>query len=205
MRCKDDSSDGGISHVHHLRYALACVMSLLPSRDSRFHFTVGEVDCLPIASNDGSDLVAAKTLGENLSCVFCIQLPDRPVTAPCRHNFCLKCVGIAAAEASTSQAAATGNELKIRKGTSSSSNLRGECFFCCYYCLYFLEEDIAFVGGLGWQWRLFMVELFKDGIVSGKTINKCNILPGESTSSSGSRSIHLSSCCFWQRATTCGS
>ncbi|XP_010549083.1 PREDICTED: E3 ubiquitin-protein ligase ORTHRUS 2-like [Tarenaya hassleriana] len=35
------------------------------------------------------DLIAA--LGENLNCSFCIQLPDRPVTTPCGHNFCLKC------------------------------------------------------------------------------------------------------------------
>eukprot|EP01018_Ginkgo_biloba_P021194 Gb_19211 [translate_table: standard] len=28
---------------------------------------------------------------ESLNCIFCIQLPDRPVTTPCGHNFCLKC------------------------------------------------------------------------------------------------------------------
>ncbi|OVA17365.1 zinc finger protein [Macleaya cordata] len=27
----------------------------------------------------------------NLNCSFCMQLPDRPVTTPCGHNFCLKC------------------------------------------------------------------------------------------------------------------
>ncbi|KAL5733853.1 hypothetical protein ACOSP7_031714 [Xanthoceras sorbifolium] len=26
-----------------------------------------------------------------LSCSFCMQLPERPVTTPCGHNFCLKC------------------------------------------------------------------------------------------------------------------
>ncbi|XP_061344128.1 E3 ubiquitin-protein ligase ORTHRUS 2-like [Gastrolobium bilobum] len=26
-----------------------------------------------------------------LNCSFCMQLPDRPVTTPCGHNFCLKC------------------------------------------------------------------------------------------------------------------
>ncbi|KAF9604880.1 hypothetical protein IFM89_011162 [Coptis chinensis] len=27
----------------------------------------------------------------NFNCSFCMQLPDRPVTTPCGHNFCLKC------------------------------------------------------------------------------------------------------------------
>ncbi|CAA7045882.1 unnamed protein product [Microthlaspi erraticum] len=99
----------------------------------------GEDDSLPVASNDGSGVVAAihaieadmtltdadkakkkqemmggnivvdeeeekkdkglgdddvlATLGENLTCVFCFELPDRPVMAPCGHNFCLKCFG----------------------------------------------------------------------------------------------------------------
>ncbi|RDX75256.1 E3 ubiquitin-protein ligase ORTHRUS 2, partial [Mucuna pruriens] len=26
-----------------------------------------------------------------LNCAFCMQLPERPVTTPCGHNFCLKC------------------------------------------------------------------------------------------------------------------
>ncbi|CAK9186891.1 unnamed protein product [Ilex paraguariensis] len=30
-------------------------------------------------------------LGENFKCSFCMQLPERPVTTPCGHNFCLKC------------------------------------------------------------------------------------------------------------------
>ncbi|KAF3441385.1 hypothetical protein FNV43_RR15299 [Rhamnella rubrinervis] len=30
-------------------------------------------------------------LGGSLNCSFCMQLPDRPVTTPCGHNFCLKC------------------------------------------------------------------------------------------------------------------
>ncbi|XP_058092902.1 E3 ubiquitin-protein ligase ORTHRUS 2-like [Magnolia sinica] len=30
-------------------------------------------------------------LDVNLNCSFCIQLPERPVTTPCGHNFCLKC------------------------------------------------------------------------------------------------------------------
>ncbi|KAJ4890635.1 E3 ubiquitin-protein ligase ORTHRUS 2 [Raphanus sativus] len=36
-----------------------------------------------------ADILAA--LGENLKCSFCIQLLERPVTAPCGHSFCLKC------------------------------------------------------------------------------------------------------------------
>lgn len=28
---------------------------------------------------------------ESLNCTFCMQLPERPVTTPCGHNFCLKC------------------------------------------------------------------------------------------------------------------
>jgi hypothetical protein len=28
---------------------------------------------------------------EHLSCRICLGLCDRPVTAPCQHNFCLKC------------------------------------------------------------------------------------------------------------------
>ncbi|XP_072969321.1 E3 ubiquitin-protein ligase ORTHRUS 2-like [Typha angustifolia] len=30
-------------------------------------------------------------LDEKFNCSFCMQLPDRPVTTPCGHNFCLKC------------------------------------------------------------------------------------------------------------------
>ncbi|KDP37905.1 hypothetical protein JCGZ_05344 [Jatropha curcas] len=30
-------------------------------------------------------------LGDNINCSFCMQLPERPVTTPCGHNFCLKC------------------------------------------------------------------------------------------------------------------
>ncbi|KAF7836899.1 E3 ubiquitin-protein ligase ORTHRUS 2-like [Senna tora] len=30
-------------------------------------------------------------LSGTLNCSFCIQLPERPVTTPCGHNFCLKC------------------------------------------------------------------------------------------------------------------
>ncbi|EES17520.1 E3 ubiquitin-protein ligase ORTHRUS 2 [Sorghum bicolor] len=34
---------------------------------------------------------ALEIVGKNFSCVFCMKLPDRPVTTPCGHNFCLKC------------------------------------------------------------------------------------------------------------------
>ncbi|XP_025011894.1 E3 ubiquitin-protein ligase ORTHRUS 2 isoform X2 [Ricinus communis] len=30
-------------------------------------------------------------LDAGFNCSFCMQLPDRPVTTPCGHNFCLKC------------------------------------------------------------------------------------------------------------------
>ncbi|XP_074563030.1 E3 ubiquitin-protein ligase ORTHRUS 2-like [Curcuma longa] len=30
-------------------------------------------------------------LDEKFNCSFCMQLPERPVTTPCGHNFCLKC------------------------------------------------------------------------------------------------------------------
>ncbi|KAM0912067.1 hypothetical protein ACQ4PT_013030 [Festuca glaucescens] len=30
-------------------------------------------------------------LVKRFSCTFCMKLPDRPVTTPCGHNFCLKC------------------------------------------------------------------------------------------------------------------
>ncbi|KAF3786689.1 E3 ubiquitin-protein ligase ORTHRUS 2 [Nymphaea thermarum] len=28
---------------------------------------------------------------EDINCAFCLQLPERPVTTPCGHNFCLRC------------------------------------------------------------------------------------------------------------------
>ncbi|KAJ0233403.1 hypothetical protein HA466_0283640 [Hirschfeldia incana] len=31
------------------------------------------------------------SLRKNVSCSICLQLPERPVTTPCGHNFCLKC------------------------------------------------------------------------------------------------------------------
>ncbi|WVZ62651.1 hypothetical protein U9M48_012371, partial [Paspalum notatum var. saurae] len=38
------------------------------------------------AGNDVLDII-----GKTFSCVFCMKLPDRPITTPCGHNFCLKC------------------------------------------------------------------------------------------------------------------
>lgn len=38
---------------------------------------------------DDNDILSI--LGENMKCSFCMLLPDRPVTTPCGHNFCLKC------------------------------------------------------------------------------------------------------------------
>ncbi|KFK40520.1 hypothetical protein AALP_AA2G006400 [Arabis alpina] len=40
---------------------------------------------------DGDDLDVLAALGENLNCSFCMKLPERPVTSPCGHNFCLEC------------------------------------------------------------------------------------------------------------------
>ncbi|KAM7480219.1 hypothetical protein LguiA_028432 [Lonicera macranthoides] len=37
----------------------------------------------------GNDVL--ELLDENFKCSFCMQLPERPVTTPCGHNFCLKC------------------------------------------------------------------------------------------------------------------
>ncbi|KAI3951203.1 hypothetical protein MKW92_046354 [Papaver armeniacum] len=37
----------------------------------------------------GNDMM--KILDDKLDCPFCQSLPDRPVTTPCGHNFCLKC------------------------------------------------------------------------------------------------------------------
>uniref|UniRef100_A0ACD5UJ26 Uncharacterized protein n=1 Tax=Avena sativa TaxID=4498 RepID=A0ACD5UJ26_AVESA len=44
------------------------------------------------AEEDGDDDDdTLEMVGKNFSCVFCMKLPDRPVTTPCGHNFCLKC------------------------------------------------------------------------------------------------------------------
>ncbi|RZC59487.1 hypothetical protein C5167_006790 [Papaver somniferum] len=48
---------------------------------------------------DGADKNNKKKDGDNdvldlfddFNCSFCMQLPERPVTTPCGHNFCLKC------------------------------------------------------------------------------------------------------------------
>ncbi|KAK1566547.1 hypothetical protein Q3G72_001264 [Acer saccharum] len=40
---------------------------------------------------DESENDVLEIFGESLNCSFCMQLPDRPVTTPCGHNFCLKC------------------------------------------------------------------------------------------------------------------
>ncbi|KAI3864413.1 hypothetical protein MKW92_012086 [Papaver armeniacum] len=40
-------------------------------------------------NSGGNDMM--KILDDQLNCSFCMQLPDRPVTTPCGHNFCLKC------------------------------------------------------------------------------------------------------------------
>ncbi|KAJ9549443.1 hypothetical protein OSB04_021986 [Centaurea solstitialis] len=39
----------------------------------------------------GGDSDVLKLLSGSFNCSFCMQLPERPVTTPCGHNFCLKC------------------------------------------------------------------------------------------------------------------
>ncbi|XWS68734.1 hypothetical protein CRYUN_Cryun04dG0117100 [Craigia yunnanensis] len=39
--------------------------------------------------NADNDVLAI--LDGNINCSICMQLPERPVTTPCGHNFCLKC------------------------------------------------------------------------------------------------------------------
>ncbi|KAL0920149.1 hypothetical protein M5K25_009263 [Dendrobium thyrsiflorum] len=39
----------------------------------------------------GGDSDVLGLLDDKFNCSFCMQLPERPVTTPCGHNFCLKC------------------------------------------------------------------------------------------------------------------
>nr|GMD80766.1 E3 ubiquitin-protein ligase ORTHRUS 2-like [Ipomoea batatas]GME08089.1 E3 ubiquitin-protein ligase ORTHRUS 2-like [Ipomoea batatas] len=41
--------------------------------------------------NASGDNEVLNLLDGSLNCSICMQLPDRPVTTPCGHNFCLKC------------------------------------------------------------------------------------------------------------------
>uniref|UniRef100_A0ACD5XDV1 Uncharacterized protein n=1 Tax=Avena sativa TaxID=4498 RepID=A0ACD5XDV1_AVESA len=41
--------------------------------------------------DEGREKNALEMVGSNFTCAFCMKLPDRPVTTPCGHNFCLKC------------------------------------------------------------------------------------------------------------------
>ncbi|KAD3641894.1 hypothetical protein E3N88_31118 [Mikania micrantha] len=41
------------------------------------------------AGGGGNDVL--KLLSGSFNCSFCMQLPERPVTTPCGHNFCLRC------------------------------------------------------------------------------------------------------------------
>ncbi|KAI4308513.1 hypothetical protein L6164_031576 [Bauhinia variegata] len=43
------------------------------------------------SSNPGRNSGFLDILDDGLNCSFCRQLPERPVTTPCGHNFCLKC------------------------------------------------------------------------------------------------------------------
>ncbi|KAH9705677.1 E3 ubiquitin-protein ligase ORTHRUS 2 [Citrus sinensis] len=42
-------------------------------------------------AGDGDENELSDIFGGSLNCSFCMQLPERPVTTPCGHNFCLKC------------------------------------------------------------------------------------------------------------------
>ncbi|KAG0498490.1 hypothetical protein HPP92_003181 [Vanilla planifolia] len=40
---------------------------------------------------DGGENDVLGLLDDEFNCAFCMRLPERPVTTPCGHNFCLKC------------------------------------------------------------------------------------------------------------------
>ncbi|KAK1408734.1 hypothetical protein QVD17_40748 [Tagetes erecta] len=44
-----------------------------------------------VAGGGGGGNDVLKLLSGSFNCSFCMQLPERPVTTPCGHNFCLKC------------------------------------------------------------------------------------------------------------------
>ncbi|KAL3631749.1 E3 ubiquitin-protein ligase ORTHRUS 2 [Castilleja foliolosa] len=47
----------------------------------------GEID----EENEEKELDVLGVLRESFKCSYCLELPDRPVTTPCGHNFCLIC------------------------------------------------------------------------------------------------------------------
>ncbi|VFQ60876.1 unnamed protein product [Cuscuta campestris] len=49
------------------------------------------VDADPEKKSNGGNNEVLNLLDGSLNCSICMQLPDRPVTTPCGHNFCLKC------------------------------------------------------------------------------------------------------------------
>ncbi|XP_010496707.1 PREDICTED: E3 ubiquitin-protein ligase ORTHRUS-LIKE 1-like [Camelina sativa] len=46
----------------------------------------GEIESLNV-----DEFAGVAAFGESLNCALCFQLPERPVTIPCGHNFCLSC------------------------------------------------------------------------------------------------------------------
>ncbi|KAH6821234.1 Zinc finger RING family protein [Perilla frutescens var. hirtella] len=42
-----------------------------------------------VKDNNSSDILGV--IGDSFKCSYCMELPQRPVTTPCGHNFCLKC------------------------------------------------------------------------------------------------------------------
>uniref|UniRef100_A0ACD5TYS0 Uncharacterized protein n=1 Tax=Avena sativa TaxID=4498 RepID=A0ACD5TYS0_AVESA len=43
------------------------------------------------SDGDEEENALDELVAQNFTCSFCMKLPDRPVTTPCGHNFCLKC------------------------------------------------------------------------------------------------------------------
>ncbi|KAK9108621.1 hypothetical protein Syun_024632 [Stephania yunnanensis] len=60
-----------------------------PSDDEKSMKMKEKVGSAGGGDDDGGDVFAL--LDGTFNCSFCMQLPDRPVTTPCGHNFCLKC------------------------------------------------------------------------------------------------------------------
>ncbi|KAJ7962104.1 E3 ubiquitin-protein ligase ORTHRUS 2-like [Quillaja saponaria] len=50
-----------------------------------------DADDAKMKKGNGGGKDVLDVLDGSLNCSFCMQLPERPVTTPCGHNFCLKC------------------------------------------------------------------------------------------------------------------
>ncbi|CAA7014956.1 unnamed protein product [Microthlaspi erraticum] len=76
-----NSSAGGISHLQHVHHALARLLPLFPSGNSRFHSAVGVSGLL---RRDRSSWRLSPNPTNN-------RISWLRFTGPCGHNFCLKC------------------------------------------------------------------------------------------------------------------